>query len=116
VEDWLALPQPQMPAFAFANQFGEHPVPTLANCENNEGITGGEPKSCRKWWTAQTERRKQLVRPFTVQYGLMSGSLVRAGNPRVFPRNCQAGRCGWGCRRGSLPWKPRWPGAGPIHP
>jgi hypothetical protein len=77
VELWLALPQPEMPPLAFVNQFGEHEVPTAEACENNEAITSGDPEGCRKWWKAQTERRKQLVRPFTVQYGLMSGSLVR---------------------------------------
>jgi len=77
VELWLALPQPEMPPMAFVNQFGEQPVATLANCENNEGIADGDPEDCRKWWKAQTENRKKLVRQFTVQYGLMSGSLVR---------------------------------------
>ncbi|HEX8703489.1 MAG TPA: hypothetical protein VF815_31930 [Myxococcaceae bacterium] len=77
VELWLALPQPEMPPIAFVNQFGEQRVPTLAACENNEGIADGTPEDCRTWWKAQTENRKKLVRPFTVQYGLMSGSLVR---------------------------------------
>lgn len=77
VELWLALPQPEMPPIAFVNQFGEHPVATLANCENNEGIGDGTPEDCRKWWKEQAEHRKKLVRQFTVQYGLMSGSLVR---------------------------------------
>jgi hypothetical protein len=79
VEVWLALPQPEMPPLAFANQFGEHPVPTAEACENNEAIVEGTPADCRKWWKKQVEHRKQLVRPFTAQYGLMSGSLVRFG-------------------------------------
>jgi hypothetical protein len=79
VEIWLALPQPAMPPIAFVNQFGEHEVPTAAACENNEDIQESDPAECRKWWKAQVEHRKQLVRPFTVQYGLMSGTLVRFG-------------------------------------
>jgi len=75
VEVWLALPQPAMPPLAFVNQFGDQEVPTLEACENKEAIA--EPEECRNWWKTQTERRKQLVRAFTVQYGLMSGSLVR---------------------------------------
>jgi hypothetical protein len=77
VEVWLSLPQPVMPPIAFVNQFGEHEVPTLAACENNEAIVDDSPDECRKWWKAQVEHRKQLVRPFTVQYGLMSGALIR---------------------------------------
>jgi hypothetical protein len=79
VEVWLALPQPELPPLAFVNQFGEHEVPTAAACEDNENIRGEDPAACRAWWKAQTERRKQLVRPFTVQYGLMSGGVVRFG-------------------------------------
>ena len=77
VEVWLAFPQPEMPPLAFVNQFGDHEVPTLAACENTEEIPSDDRERCRTWWKNQTERRKQLVRPFTVQYGLMSGSLVR---------------------------------------
>jgi hypothetical protein len=79
VEVWLALPQPTMPPLAFVNQFGEHEVPTAAACEGNEDIVDGDPAKCRAWWREQAERRKQLVRPFTVQYGLMSGSVIRFG-------------------------------------
>jgi hypothetical protein len=79
VEVWLALPQPKMPPLAFVNQFGEHPVPTLAACENNEAITEGTPADCRKWWKEQEAHRKQLMRSFITQYGLLSGSLVRFG-------------------------------------
>lgn len=77
VEVWLALPQPEMPPLAFVNQFGDHELATLAACENTEEIPSEDRESCRTWWKEQTERRKQLVRSFTVQYGLMSGSLVR---------------------------------------
>jgi hypothetical protein len=77
VEVWLALPQPKMPPIAFVNQFGEHEVPTLADCEDNAAISEGEPEDCREWWKQQVEHRKQLVRPFIIQYGLMSGSVVR---------------------------------------
>lgn len=79
VEVWLALPQPKMPPIAFVNQFGEHEVPTLAACDNNEAITNGTPADCRKWWKKQVDRRKQLTAPFTTQYGLLSGSMVRFG-------------------------------------
>jgi hypothetical protein len=79
VEVWLALPQPTMPPLAFVNQFGEHALPTAEACENNEAISEGTPADCRKWWKKQVEHRKQLVRPFLAQYGLMSGSLVRFG-------------------------------------
>ncbi|HYI00978.1 hypothetical protein [Hyalangium sp.] len=113
VEIWLALPQPVMPPLAFVNQFGEHAVPTAEACENNEAIVEGTPADCRKWWKKQADLRKQLVRPFIAQYGLMSGSLVRFGQkgtvgsvryepmaggyrfealipPSAFPRSAQA--------------------------
>ncbi|HZI02871.1 MAG TPA: hypothetical protein VEZ71_02555, partial [Archangium sp.] len=60
VEVWLALPPPAMPPIAFANQFGEHELPTADACENNEDITDGDPADCRIWWKKQVERRKQL--------------------------------------------------------
>jgi hypothetical protein len=79
VEVWLALPQPAMPPIAFVNQFGEHELPTPEACDSKESPVQGEPADCRKWWKRQSERRKQLVRPFVAQYGLMSGGLVRFG-------------------------------------
>jgi hypothetical protein len=79
VELWLALPQPALPPIAFINQFGEHEVPDLAACESEELLRSDNPESCRTWWKEQVARRKQLVGAFTLQYGLLSGSVVRYG-------------------------------------
>ncbi|RKG55396.1 hypothetical protein D7X30_26535 [Corallococcus sp. AB011P] len=79
LELWLALPQPEMPPLAFVNQFGEHPLATVDACDDSEVVTSGDPAACRAWWKKQTERRKQLVRPFIAQYGLMSGGVVHFG-------------------------------------
>jgi hypothetical protein len=76
VEVWLALPQPKMPPIAFVNQFGDHELPTAAACDNKEEVQG-DPVACRRWREQQVDHRKQLVRAFTVQYGLMSSGVVR---------------------------------------
>ncbi|WP_375767751.1 hypothetical protein NR798_39690 [Archangium gephyra] len=74
VELWLALPRPKMPPMATADQFGEHEITAwtcaeeLASCED-----------CLAWREAQAEHREALMAAFTVQYGLLSGSVVRYG-------------------------------------
>lgn len=76
VEVWLSLPQPVMPPLAFVNQFGEQLVPTAAACDD----VADEQEACRKWWKAQTERRKKLVQAFTAQYGLLPAGVTRFGS------------------------------------
>jgi hypothetical protein len=75
-EVWLALPQAKLPPLAFVNQFGEQPVPTPAACDD----VPEEQEGCRKWWKAQTERRKKLLGAFTAQYGLLPAGVTRFGS------------------------------------
>ncbi|PTL76867.1 hypothetical protein [Vitiosangium sp. GDMCC 1.1324] len=78
VEIWLSLPQPAMPPIAFVNQFGDQELPTAESCKDTERPMD-DIEACQTWWKEQVEHRKQLVRAFTLQYGLLSGSVVRYG-------------------------------------
>ena len=97
VEVWLGLPAPELPPLAFANQYGETPVPTPESCDS---LVTTDAVRCRQWWRQMGEWRERLLGGFLAHYPL--GSRARTtpmpGGYRFeafipvaeFPRTAQA--------------------------